>query len=70
MLDSQPINITCPNCSKTIWKTIGLIKKNKQFRCDCGKTLSLDGTELFEKIKECEVSLKKLREQFGDRIKF
>lgn len=57
ILEQETIDIPCENCRRKNKKTIGWIKRNKQFACICGTVISLDTDQFRREIAKVERSL-------------
>jgi hypothetical protein len=69
-LDDAPIPIPCPGCGRKTEKTIGWLKDNRQFTCECGAVINLQSDDFREGIgkadkawSELERAIKKLGDE-------
>ena len=60
MLDNADIEIACKSCNKKTSKTVGWIKQNTSFTCNCGSTINIDSSQFRSEIAKIEKSLKDL----------
>jgi uncharacterized Zn finger protein len=66
MLDSQSIEIPCPNCSRKRSETIGKIKTNPTLRCvSCGKEFKVDARQFTTEFAKVEKALADLQRTIG-----
>lgn len=61
ILDSTIIDVPCPNCSRTIEKSIGWITTHDQLVCACGTTIALESRDLRTKLADVERELAQLQ---------
>ena len=65
-LDSQTIEIPCPNCGKKSRETLGRIKAVQKLTCrHCRQTFDLDKTQMTREIAKVDAALKKTLGAFG-----
>lgn len=65
-LDSQRIELPCPNCGHKLSERIGKIKTNPTLICNgCGNSFSVDATAFTKEFKKIEKALADLRKTLG-----
>ncbi|MGE7007531.1 hypothetical protein [Sphingomonas sp. NPDC049708] len=57
MFDEKSVSLTCTQCSQQITKTIGWLKQNPDFACDCGQ--SFEAHKLIRRLEQGEKSVGK-----------
>ncbi|ARQ01908.1 hypothetical protein CAK95_24520 [Pseudorhodoplanes sinuspersici] len=62
LLDKCEIVIVCPQCSEQLVKSIGWLRNQGQFACDCGA--AFDTNQLAADIRKVEKSV----EDFGTKV--
>ena len=66
MLESQSIEVPCPQCGKKAKKTIGWIKAHSEYTCaGCNNTVKLDRNKFLREIEKAEKSIRDLTKGFG-----
>lgn len=58
-LDDAEVGIEC-DCGRTTEKTIGWIRRNRQFTCACGTVITLDSADLRRKMDKIDRDLRDL----------
>jgi len=57
MFDEKSVSLTCTKCGDEVTKTIGWLKQNPDFTCDCGQ--SFEAHKLIRLVKKGEKSVGK-----------
>ena len=66
MLDSETLEIPCPECGEKARKSIAWLKSNRQFTCaGCGSTINLQAEGLLAGIEEVEKAIADLGKTLG-----
>jgi len=62
--ESATIDIPCPKCQHKTTKSIGWLKANSQFTCECGVVVVLQHEELLEGLAEIDARIEALKQRF------
>lgn len=58
VLDSQSIELACPNCARKFTETIGKLKTNPRLTCrGCGGAISIHADDLRREIAKVDKAL-------------
>lgn len=67
-LDTQSVDIPCPQCGEKTAKTVAWLKTETEFACDgCGATVSVNADEFRAGLKSVEDALARLGRGLGKR---
>ncbi len=61
ILNDSTIDLPCPGCGHETPKTIGWLKRHKEYQCaGCKETVNLDTGNLMKEIRKVENEFRKL----------
>ena len=60
IFDKQELTIPCPHCGREIKKSIGWLKRHRQFVCPCGVT-TFKADDLIRGVQQVDRRLDKFR---------
>lgn len=63
IIDGAEIEIPCENCGRKTNKSIGWIKTNTNFICDCGTRIVLDSDKLRREISKADRAIDEFQAQ-------
>jgi hypothetical protein len=58
--DEEVIEFPCGDCGRTIKVTIGWLKLNSEYECDCGTINEIDATDVLADFEDMDNILKKI----------
>jgi len=59
-LNQENVSIPCPSCQRKTKKTIGWIRENTAFTCECGAEVKFDQSDYADAAAAVEASMNKL----------
>lgn len=65
-LDSEKIDLDCPQCRRKVTSTLGKLKRSPTLRCTAGHSFDVDAKELKRELDKVEKALAK----FTKSLKF
>jgi hypothetical protein len=54
LIDAAEVEVPCPNCQRTVKKTVRWIKANKRFTCVCGTEVRVDSAPVKAAVSKVE----------------
>jgi hypothetical protein len=68
LFDDAEIPIPCPKCGRETQKSVGWIKSNDEFTCDCGQVIRLEADDFRRGIEESEDALEDLKRKLQNQF--
>jgi len=65
IFDDGILEFTCANCGKEHPKTIGWIKANDHFTCECGARTDIERDQALEAFGRVDQAMERLMDAFG-----
>lgn len=67
--DDHALELRCPDCGRTIPKSIGWLKLRRSLNCGwCGTLITIDHQSLLTDVAKAEQALANLGKHFGNPI--
>jgi transcription elongation factor Elf1 len=64
--DNHALELRCPDCERTISKTIGWLKLRRSLNCSwCGTLIAIDRNQFLQDVEKAEQALADLDKYFG-----
>lgn len=67
MFDEKSVTLTCTKCGQEISKTVGWLKQNPDFACNCGQ--NFEAHKLIRRLDQGEKAIDKFRSSLSKRRK-